>query len=286
MKSRDIVPCGGCVGTFLFRRFRLLPGVSIGSFRGFFPWRWTILFDAPRRLTRGFRKMWSVWSSWSLLSRVLTVLLPLALVAIVLCVPIPAIEETRAWVKSTGAWGPLTYLALMIGFTQLPLPRTVWTITAGVVFGSVLGSVLALLGLTASALISLCLVQWLGKGFIAKSTAGDGRLAMLQHVVAERGWVAVLGMRMVPAVPFSILNYACGLSTMRLVPFLLATFIGSAPNTIATVVASSALATGKSPAVLLVSLVVVLLGFAISAREFARWRSLLKGATVAERERR
>lgn len=230
------------------------------------------------RSKRAFCRLWDTWVGWSWAARIASIAVPLVLVAVVVWVPIPAVEDTRQWVRSTGAWGPLTYLVLMIGFTQLPLPRTVWTITAGVVFGSWLGSVLALVGLSMSALISLLLVRWLGRGFIDRSTAGDGRLAMLQSVVAERGWVAVLGLRMVPAVPFSILNYACALSTLRLLPFLMATIVGSAPNTIATVIASSALATGQSPLVLLISVVVVILGFAISAREFIRWRGLLKSS--------
>jgi len=39
----------------------------------------------------------------------------------------------------------------------------------------------------------------------------------------ERGWVAVMAMRMIPAVPFSVLNYAAGASAVRLLPYTLAT---------------------------------------------------------------
>lgn len=132
------------------------------------------------------------------------------------------------------------------------------------------------MGLVASAVLSYTAVRLLGRRWIEGRVAGDERLVALSEVIATRGWVAVLGMRMVPAVPFFLLNYACGLTRMPVGLFLAATFVGSAPNTIATVVATDALAGGQSPWVLLISVVVVTAGFLISGREFRRWMAIVR----------
>ena len=232
--------------------------------------------EASARVAGAFCRWWRAALALSWKTKFTFVGVFVLFVACVLLIPVPSTEEIRTWVSSVGTWAPLAYVLLMVSFTQLPVPRTVWTIAAGLLFGSFLGSVLALIGLATSAALSLLLVRTLGKRFVDRKSAGDPRLELLGQIVAQRGWVAVLGLRMVPAVPFSPLNYACGVSTIPLLPYLLATVVGSAPNTIATVIATDALATGHSPWILLVSVVVVLTGFALSAREFAQWRSVLK----------
>ena len=69
---------------------------------------------------------------------------------------------------------------------------------------------------------------------------------------------------------------------MPLPGFLCATIVGSAPNTIITVIVADALSTGKNPWVLLISVGVVCLGFALSGKEFLRWRAQLKQAKAVE----
>ena len=63
----------------------------------------------------------------------------------------------------------------------------------------------------------------------------------------DRGWRAVLSLRLIPVVPFSALNYAAGASAVRLMPYTLATLAGLLPGTAAVVVLGDALAGHVSP---------------------------------------
>ena len=244
------------------------------------------MFHARRALTttvsalrRFLRRIWALPAKAKIL-----IGLVLAFLACLPLIPLPSAEYIRQSVSSLGPWAPIGYLVGMVAFTQLPFPRTVWTIAAGLLFGSLLGSALALVGLATSALVSLILVRAFGKPWVDQKSEGDPRLELLGQIVAQRGWIAVLGLRMVPAVPFSPLNYACGLSTIPVVPYLLATILGSAPNTVATVMATDALATGGNLWILLLSAVVVLIGLGLTAREFIQWQAVLKRTPRSKRQ--
>ncbi|WP_297009453.1 TVP38/TMEM64 family protein [uncultured Corynebacterium sp.] len=189
--------------------------------------------------------------------------------AMMVAVPMPDADGVRDMVSATGVWAPLTWLGLMVACTQLPFPRTVWTISAGVMFGAVSGSVMALVGLAISAALSLLLVRRLGARTVERASdpATHARLAVVQEMLSRRGWLSVLGLRMIPAVPFSLLNYACAVTKIPMAAYLGATVAGSAPNTVATVFATDALLDGGSPRVLVVSAVVILAGVLLTGRE-------------------
>src|SRR6185312_16984746 len=74
------------------------------------------------------------------------------------------------------------------------------------------------------------------------------------------GLLAVTSLRLIPALPFSLLNYAAGLSGVRFTPYLLGTVLGTAPGTIALVVLGDAVTGRVSPALLAVSVTGGLVG--------------------------
>jgi uncharacterized membrane protein YdjX (TVP38/TMEM64 family) len=182
------------------------------------------------------------------------------LVAVALLVPLPTAVQMRDWATSVGPWFPLAFLAAHIVVTVLPFPRTAFTLAAGLLFGPYLGVPLAVLASTLSAVLALLLVR--AAGWQLSRLLSHPRVDSLDARLRDRGWPAVLSMRMIPAVPFSVVNYAAGASAVRVLPYTLATVVGLLPGTAAVVILGDALTGNFSPLLVLVSLCTAGLGIA------------------------
>ncbi|MBW0019062.1 MAG: TVP38/TMEM64 family protein [Mycobacterium sp.] len=192
------------------------------------------------------------------------------LVAVALWVPVPTAVQLRDWAESLGPWFPLVFLLTHIVVTVVPVPRTAFTLAAGLLFGPVLGVAIAVVASTGSAVLAVFLVRAAGwqLGRLVRHRAIDTVDARLR----ERGWLAVLSLRLIPVVPFSAINYAAGASAVRVLPYTLATLAGLLPGTAAVVILGDALAGHPSPLLALASVCTGALGLAGLVVEIRHYR--------------
>ncbi len=190
--------------------------------------------------------------------RLLVTVLLLGVVIIAAAVlPVPSPLQMRIWSQSVGIAAPLLFLLGHTLATVAPVPRTVFTLAAGLLFGSVLGVALSLLATVLSAVLAFGLVRSVARRLVLPRL--DHRVLdhrVLRAVDARlrrRGWLAVASLRLIPAVPFSVLNYCSALSSIRFRHYLAGT-VGVVPGTVAVVVLGDALTGTTSPALLAVSL--------------------------------
>lgn len=165
----------------------------------------------------------------------LRVMIVLVLFAVALWVwrffEVPSLSTFRQWADSTGVWFPIVFWLLYVLITQFPIPRTLLTVSSGVLFGGWFGILLAITATTISAGVSLTVVRFLLRDWV-ESKISHPKLHTINERLEQRGWLAVMSLRLIPGIPFSVMNYASALSRVRLLPFMGATLIGSAPNTI------------------------------------------------------
>ena len=180
------------------------------------------------------------------------------LIAVAVLVPLPTAVQLRDWATSVGPWFPLAFLVAHIVVTVFPFPRTAFTLAAGLLFGPYLGVPLAVLASTCSAVIALLLVR--AAGWQLSRLVRHPRVDSLDDRLRERGWPTIISMRLIPAVPFSVMNYAAGASAIRVLPYTLASFVGLIPGTAAVVILGDALTGKVSPPLFVVSLCTASLG--------------------------
>lgn len=182
------------------------------------------------------------------------------LVAVAILVPLPSAVQMRDWATAAGPWFPLVFFAAHTVMTIFPFPRTAFTLSAGLLFGPLLGIVLAVAASTLSAVIAVVLVR--AAGWQLSRLVRHPRVDSLDARLRARGWVTVLSMRMIPAVPFAVLNYAAGASAVRVLPYAVATLVGVIPGTAAVVILGDALTGNISPLLFLVSACTAAVGIA------------------------
>ncbi|MHA6796356.1 TVP38/TMEM64 family protein [Pseudonocardia bannensis] len=172
---------------------------------------------------------------------------------------VPGVGDLQATMAGAGLWAPALFVALQASMTIAPVPRTVFTLSAGLLFGSAVGLVLTLLATVLAALLAFWLVRVTG-GRLVERYARGGVVEWVRRRLDHHGTLAVASLRLVPMVPFSVLNYLAGLSAVRFVPYVVGTVVGILPGTVAIVVLGDAVTGQPSPALIAVSAVCGLIG--------------------------
>jgi len=135
------------------------------------------------------------------------------------------------WIQDAGIWAPLLFMAVYAVASVLFLPGSVLTLAGGALFGPVLGTFLNLTGATIGATLAFLIARYLASEWVASKTGG--RLKQLINGVEGEGWRFVAFTRLIPLFPFNLLNYALGLTRIKLSHYLLATYICMLPGAIA-----------------------------------------------------
>jgi phospholipase D1/2 len=150
-----------------------------------------------------------------------------------------AIAAWGASVKASG-FAPLAMIAAYVLASLVALPITLLILATAFVFGPVESYLYALGGSTLGALAGFWLGHALGRGAV-RQLAGR-RLNSLSRLLAQRGVLAMLTVRMLPVAPFTLVNLVAGASQLRARDFLLGTVLGMAPGIAAIVFFSDRLA--------------------------------------------
>ncbi|WP_206488561.1 TVP38/TMEM64 family protein [Rhodococcus sp. KRD162] len=201
-----------------------------------------------------------------------------ALVAVL--VPHPSIDQIRQWGISVGPAFPLVFCAVHALVTIAPVPRTLFTLSAGVLFGPLTGLAVTIGASTVSAIVALLLVRAIGREAVA-ARMSHSALDSIDDSLRRRGWLAVGSLRLIAPVPFSLVNYACGVSAVRVVPFAAATAAGMLPGTLGIVLIGGAIGGNSHPALLVVSAVCIAIGL---TGLFVDWRLSRKSGLESESE--
>ncbi len=174
---------------------------------------------------------------------------------------VPQLADLRRVVTEAGPWAPIVFVVLQVLLNVPPFPRTVFTVSAGLLFGSLWGTVLTLTGTAIAAVLAFYLVRWTGGRLVARY-ATHRRAVWVRRRLDHHGTLAVTSLRLIPMVPFAALNYLSGLSTVRFWPYLVGTVVGCVPGTVAIVILGDAVTGQVSPALLAVSAACTLVGLA------------------------
>ena len=140
-------------------------------------------------------------------------------------------DVLEQWVAELGVVGPVGFLFVYAIGVLFFFPGSILTLTGGAMFGPVLGTFINLTGATLGAIGAFLISRYVGSRWIEKKIGG--KLAKLQNGVETQGWRFVAFVRLVPLFPFNFLNYALGLTRIKLVHYITASYICMLPGAIA-----------------------------------------------------
>ena len=188
---------------------------------------------------------------------------------------LPSAGEVRDWGNDLGVAGRIAFIPAAACALCLFMPGPVLSGAAGLLFGTAAGTPIALTFIVLGAVMQMSISRYL---------AGDAAVHLLpervkrfDRFIEERGFWAVFYMRLAPAIPYNLVNYGAGLTSLKVRAMAAGTAVGALPRTFAWVALGGNLDDLGSPeAKTAIALLVVMAagGAVLARRQLASERSV------------
>jgi uncharacterized membrane protein YdjX (TVP38/TMEM64 family) len=136
------------------------------------------------------------------------------------------------WAKGMGAAGGVLYAVFYIAGTALFFPGLPLTLGAGFLYGAIIGTLVVSPASVAGATLAFLIARYLARDWVTRRLKKYPQAAAIDRAIEKNGFKAVVLLRLQPVLPFNILNYALGLTSIRLRDYMLASWIGMFPATV------------------------------------------------------
>ena len=135
-------------------------------------------------------------------------------------------------VERAGIWGPVLFIVVYAAATVFMVPGSLLTLGAGGLFGLVRGSIIVSIASTLGATLAFLVGRYLARDWVREKIEGNRSFNAIDEAVGKEGWKIVGLTRLSPVFPFTLLNYAFGLTRVKLSHYVVASWIGMMPGTV------------------------------------------------------
>jgi uncharacterized membrane protein YdjX (TVP38/TMEM64 family) len=143
------------------------------------------------------------------------------------------LKDFNEWIAGLGTVGVIVFIVAYAVAALLMLPGGILTIGAGLIFGLGWGFFAVSIGSTIGASLAFLLGRSVARDKIRALTEDKPKFRQIDRAIGERGARLIFLLRLSPVVPFNLSNYFYGLTAVKFWPYVLASWIGMMPGTIA-----------------------------------------------------
>ncbi len=180
-------------------------------------------------------------------------------------------QAIRDQVNGYGALAAVAFVIASLVRPLLFLPVTPFTIASGFIFGFWQGLAWSFTGTTLSAMLTFFLSRYLFHDYVTRRFAG--RLEHLNRALEDSGWTYVMSVRIIPVVPFDLVGFVAGASSVRFRDYLIGTVLGELPGAVVLVMLGDSLeAIGSGTFYLSLVLAAIVLAGPVAVRRWMRKR--------------
>ena len=145
-------------------------------------------------------------------------------------------QQLKQALQQTGGWAPVLYIGLFILLPTFFFAVAVLALAGGLLFGLWWGSVYTFIGAVLNCALMFLLARYVGRSQVQRLV--EQKLSpqwqrRLQMADGKEGFLLLIILRLIPAVPYNLINYTFGLTGISFSSYLLASAIGIIPGTFA-----------------------------------------------------
>lgn len=172
-----------------------------------------------------------------------------AILLLIFCIVVTAIgfyvlggiepEQIQVWLERAGIWAPIIYILLYTIGTLLILPSTPLNLSGGAIFGLWWGTLWTTVAAIIAAMVAFGFTRTIGREWVAQKLAG--RWEAIDAEVQQGGLFYMFAIRLLPLIPYGIVNFAAGLTGIRFRDYTIGTLLGTVPGVLPFVMMGSGL---------------------------------------------